>query len=561
MDIVKRQENMAAAVAELKRLLEPGLLGAFTWFEAVEVIAMHTDASGDTQAYNVFSLYVAEPGERPEAPQQPFLNKLPWHLKGVKTWNFGITKRPVEISELFNSIKQYGCKGIWTPPSQKALKVGTLTAEPAMFCPSDSRTEIPLNGVLKNNFWAGSYVLELKDAAKSTLTDLTNNDALFEELCDSIAKVLPMNLGRVPDRLGDVLLQIPASALIAEFRRRSGQPVDLHLAWNPGVPQRAVVGEYRVEHDGIISSLARFDFPVGHAHLHIPPNSGDLRFSVWDSENQVVLAATAVLQAPDGKSFIESTWSDCLEQPRRFQTKKQDDKDEPHIVPLRQSGSSQQVARHQRPIVDWVARRELKTRMKQLIATKRFLQYGTGKANRESEHQRALEDLRHLIKYLDVGAIYLWDPYLSANDILNTLAFCENTGTELRGLTSSKRSKLGPADDDDDDRTNPAVTSRREDWIKEQQDQLKTAFTGPAHMKLEFRMSWGIQGSFHDRFLIFPGQGRHRTRAWSLGASINHIGSEHCIVQEVAYPEAVLNAFLNFWDQSSKAEHLVWKYS
>jgi len=199
--------------------------------------------------------------------------------------------------------------------------------------------------------------------------------------------------------------------------------------------------------------------------------------------------------------------------------------------------------------------------MKQLVAFKRFLQYGIGRAARDVEHRRALEDLRHLIKALDAGAIYLWDPYLSVNDILNTLAFCENTGTELRGLTSSKTSKLGPTEDDDGDGTDPVMTSHREAWIKKQQDQLNSAFTGPSYMKLEFRMSWGIQGSFHDRFLIFPGLGRHRTRAWSLGASINHIGSEHCIVQEVAYPEPVLDAFLVFWNQSSKAEHLVWKWS
>lgn len=560
MDRAKRQENMANAVTELKSLLEPGLLGNFTWLEAVEVIATRPlEATGEFQARNVFSVYVAEPGASPDAPNKPFLNK-PWRLKGIPGWTFGITRRPVEISELLESIQRYGREGVWMPPGQPVLEVGTLMAAPAMFCPSDSHNEIPLNGVLKNNFWAGSYVVELKDEAKSTLTDLTNDDIPFEELCDSIAKVLPIHLERVPDRLGDVLFQIPSDALIAEFRRRPGQPVDLHLAWNPDVPQRAVVGEYRVEHDGMISSLERFNFPVGRTRLEIPPNSGDLRFSVWDPEKQVVLAASAVCRAPDGKGSVESSSSVGLEQPRVFQAKGPTS-EETHTVLLWSADGGKRVVGYPPRNVDWVARRELKSRMKQLVASKRFLQYGVGEAARDVEHRRALEDLRHLIKVLDAGAIYLWDPYLSANDILNTLAFCESTGTELRGLTSSKPSKLGPAVDDDGDGTDPAVSSRRVTWIKEQQDQLNNAFTGPSHMKLEFRMSWGIQGSFHDRFLIFPGLGRHRTRAWSLGASINHIGSEHCIVQEVAYPEPVLAAFLGFWNQSSTVEHIVWKWS
>lgn len=561
MDVAKRQKNMANAVTELKSLLEPGLLGNFTWFEAVEVIARRPlEAADKFQVRNIFSIYVAEPGARPEAPKQTFLNR-PWRLKGVPDWAFGITRRPVDLSELLKSIERYGREGVWMPPGQPVLEVGTLTAASAMFCPSDSHTEIPLNGVLKNNFWAGSYVVELKDDAKSTLTDLTKDDVPFEELCDSIAKVLPMHLERVPDRLGDVLFQIPSSALIAEFRRRPGQPVDLHLAWNPDVPQRAVVGEYRVEHDGMISSLARFNFPVGPARLEIPPNSGDLRFSVWDTEKQVVLAATAVLRAPDGKGSVESSLSVGMEQPRVFQAKGPTD-EETHTVPLWESDGGKRVFGYPRPNIDWVARRELKARMKQLVASKRFLQYGIGKAARAVERQRALEDLRYLIKSVGGGGIYLWDPYLSANDVLNTLAFCESTGTELRGLTSSKPSKLKPTGgDEDEDETDPEATNRREDWIKKQQDQLNSAFTGPSYMKLEFRMSWGIQGSFHDRFLIFPGLGRHRTRAWSLGASINHIGSEHCIVQEVAYPEPVLDAFLVFWNQSSKVEHLVWKWS
>lgn len=562
MDVSKRHKNMADAAAEINGLVEPGLLGNFTWFEAVEVIAIRAEGtSGEPQARNIFSIYVAEPGTAPPHPQQLFVNKKPWRLKGLEGWSFGITKRPVAITELLSCIERYGRDGVWLPPGQKALRVGDLVAAPATFCPSDSRTEVPLNGVLKNNFWSGSYVVELKDDLKAALTDLVQHDDLFDELADQVAKVLPLNLARVPDRIGDVLVQIPSSALIAEFRRRPGQPVDLHLAWNPDVPQRTVVGEYRVEHDGMISSLARFNFPVGPATLQIPPNSGDLRFSVWDTEKQTVLAATAVRHAPDGKGSVESSWSSGIEQPRRFQAKGPAEKHETHMVFLKETDRGKHVVGHPRPMVDWVARRELKARMKQLVASKRFLQYGIGKAAREVERQRALEDLRHLIKALGQGAIYLWDPYLSANDILNSLAFCEYTGAELRGLTSSKPSKMGPSDDADDDGTDAVVTSHRELWIKDQQDQLDTAFTGPSRMKLEFRMSWGIEGSFHDRFLIFPGLGRHRTRAWSLGASINHIGSEHCIVQEVAYPEPVLNAFLGFWNQSSKPEHLIWKLS
>ena len=144
MNVEKRLENMARAVAELKSLLEPGLLGNYSWFEAVEVVATRPHESGDDfHARNVFSVYVAEAGARPKAKKQIFLNK-PWRLKGIPEWGFGITRRPVGVSEIIESIERYGRQGVWMPPGQPLLEVGTLTAAPAMFCPSDSRTEVPL---------------------------------------------------------------------------------------------------------------------------------------------------------------------------------------------------------------------------------------------------------------------------------------------------------------------------------------------------------------------------------------------------------------------------------
>lgn len=558
MDKSKRQENMRSAVADLRRLLEPGLLGNFTWFEAVEVIAIRTrEGTSQTEARNIFSIYVAEAGECPEKPKNIFLGPR-LRLKGIRDWRFGITKRPVQLAEIFQAIDRYGKEGVWIPPGEAALEVGELFARSARFCPSDSRTEVPLNGVLKNNFWAGSYVVEFKDDAKLTLTDLTSDNGAFEELCDSICKVLPLHLERVPDRLGDVLFQIPSNALIAELHGSFGQPVEIHLEWNPDVPQRTVVGEYRVEDDGMISSLARFEFPVGPAKLDVATSSGDLRFSVWDSEKQLALAALSVLKAQDGKRHVQSSSSVDSGLSRRFQAKWPSDNEETYTVPLWITDGRNRVVRYPRSIVDWVAERQLKARMKQLVASKRFLQYGKDDLNREAEHRRAIDDLRHLINAHNSGAIYLWDPYLSANDILKTLAFCRSTGTELRGLTSSKPSGLGRLDNNDDDEVEPAGTDRRQDWITNQRDQLENAFTGPSRMNLEFRISWGSHSGFHDRFLIFPGQGLNKTRAWSLGASVNRIGWEHCIVQEVAYPEPVLDAFRDFWSKSSKPEHLIW---
>lgn len=571
MNDSERQKNMLDAATALRGLLEPGLLGNHTWVEAVEVVAFSSAlGTDDVLVRNIFSIYVAEPGERPPEPGRHFIDKKSKKLKGLDNWSFRVTKRPVEISELLSCIERYGRRGVWHPPGQKPLQVGDLVAATPMFCPPDAHIEIPLNAVLKNNFWSGSYVIELKDESKSTLTKLVEQDAMLDELSGWLTTMLPLNISRVPDRIGDVLFQIPSLALIAEFQRRPGMPVDLSMAWSPEITPRSVVGEYRIEQDGLITSLVRFDFPEGTSRLDIPPTSGELRFSVWDTQKNVLLAATGTLSAYSGRWRTETYTSTVAEQPRRFKAMGPADIEEVHEIPIT-IGSSRRPRQPLRPEeIDWRARRELKARMDHLVASRRFMQYGAGTASRRDERQRALDDLRQLIRKASQVAIYLWDPYLCANDILNTLAFCMDAGTELRGLTSSKPSKPSKktalkneteneTENENDGESDPAVATARQAWIEAQRNTLNSAFDGPSNLRLEFRMSWGSQGSFHDRFLVFPGLGRGRTRVWSLGASVNHIGAQHCIVQEVAYPEAVLQAFDAFWNQSSTPEHLIWK--
>jgi hypothetical protein len=559
----KPRDDILQAARQLESLLDPGKLGKFNWFEAIEVIALVKPSSGEkATARNVFSIYVAEPGEPPPFdPSKSSLTEKLMNISRLEGWGFGVMKRVVQPSELIASIRQYGNSGVWQPAGQEVLQVGQLVAAPQAFCPSNPNRAF-LNAVLKNNFWGGSYVVELKDQSKTTLAEIAENDKMFEDLSDWLNAMLPIDLSRVPDRLGHVLFQVPAQSLIAQFRSRPNNSLQLNMAWHPEITAREASGEYRVEEDGLVIAMERFSFPEGIGNLSVPTASGELRFSVWDDKEDVLLSATS-RRISDGRVSVESYMRTEIEQPRRFKSVGAGKALENHVVQLMEPMEGWRKYKQPRRIqeVDWQARRALKARMKQLVDSRKFVQYGVSRSPPAGEHQRALSDLRQLIRTASKGAIYLWDPYLSANDILNTLAFCKDAGTDLRGLTSSSASKLSSDDDEEGDGSDMESTSAREDWIKAQAEVLDTAFTGPSNMKLEYRVSWGLHRRFHDRFLMFPGLGRSRTRVWSLGASVNHIGFQHCIVQEVDYPEPVLQAFQDFWDESSRVDHLIWKYS
>jgi hypothetical protein len=78
-------------------------------------------------------------------------------------------------------------------------------------------------------------------------------------------------------------------------------------------------------------------------------------------------------------------------------------------------------------------------------------------------------------------------------------------------------------------------------------------------LRLEYRVRAGPEGwPFHDRFLIFP-NGRNGPSAWSLGTSVNSLGTTHHILQKVSNPALVAGAFQNLWGALDRPHHLIWR--
>jgi hypothetical protein len=183
-----------------------------------------------------------------------------------------------------------------------------------------------------------------------------------------------------------------------------------------------------------------------------------------------------------------------------------------------------------------------------LLAERRFVQYAKESGAAQMDRVRALSDIRRLINdHAEAGAC-LWDPFLSAKDILETLFFCHRHGVNLRGLTSGKE----PPEEES--------SASSEDFVTRQQRIFSEARSNLEGLRLEFRRRYASHGTaFHDRFLIFPRTQRRQTLVWSLGTSINGIGKEHHILQQVDNGQAVMDAFLELWNQLTGPEHLIWR--
>ena len=197
----------------------------------------------------------------------------------------------------------------------------------------------------------------------------------------------------------------------------------------------------------------------------------------------------------------------------------------------------------------WIDRRKYSRRIEDLAAHMEFLQYVTKK--HINEREKALSDVRKIIEMnSSCQKIYLWDPYLSANDIIDTLFYCKIFNIEMKAITSRKVVELEEKDVNSD-------SSKLKKWFEKQKDILNTVDT--TGINLEFRCQDSKYGfSFHDRFLIFISEDE-TSKVWSLGISVNQLGKSHHIIQKTENPGYIADTFEMLWDELSDNSCLIWR--
>lgn len=159
--------------------------------------------------------------------------------------------------------------------------------------------------------------------------------------------------------------------------------------------------------------------------------------------------------------------------------------------------------------------------------------------------------------FWDLDEIWVMDPYLSAKDILKTVVLCEKYGVKIKCLTSISTINKNPEtriDDEADEEETRFQVCKNKFF-----NQLNIALPEDTDINLEFRTIRGTHGEpFHDRYLILNYR-TNRCRAWSLGISLNALGSSHHIIQIVENPVAVASMFKSIWDKTDCDECLIYK--
>ena len=529
------------------RLTRPGLIAEYDHIEVNEVIA--TPKGGET--LNVLTIAVF--GERCKKvgnaePTDMLTGRIT--VEGFKDWSFGVARTIRPAAVLDEVAKSFAETGIWNF-SGRPIRTGALQPEAMMFVPPDGTETIPLNTVLKNNFWAGSHLARLADRDKTALTPFLTDRRRLQSLSDSVYAVLPIAFAGLADLLGDVLIQMPVTLLnYAVQARDQTDREEIAISWRPGALPRPLRIFARTRWDGTLTGVVVADAPAANdAVAPIPIEAGHelLATEILDPGSGLVIGATAPTSTI---SQISLNMRMIRPEPRLFTAPDADGTARPerlivHSVRGSIFGKAQELDRRH-----WLLRRQDLEERQLLMETRDFAQYRPEPPS-NAERARALGDLRWLIARHGEAGVDLWDPYLDANDILQTLFWSPAANAPLRALTDG-RDPPRKAGHETSAEPKPTFAVR-------QRDRLSRDAGNREGLRLEYRTRTGPGGwEFHDRFLIFP-NGSQGPLAWSLGTSVNSLGKAHHILQRVSNPALVAGAFEDLWKALDQPRHIVWR--
>jgi hypothetical protein len=448
--------------------------------------------------------------------------------------------------------------------SGKPLHVGKLHEVPQQFVPPDSTTIVAWNKVLKNNFWNGSHVFEWSDTEKKVLKPFFEDSRRLQELSVNISQFVPLTLAALSDRLGNVVIQLPVTVLMSQFSKtRANGAFTVDLAWNPAATARPLRANCEMEFDGTVSGYAEATIQAGQTLLPVQPGFGMHRGFIWDDLNQVLMAATGLGAFINAISLNMNMVGGS--EPRTFSINEAGAPTKKYTIGL-STGSTNVIGDQRADETGGHTQKRMYTdQIDRLAAERVFVQYKPMPDKRQAEHEKALADLRMLIAQYGRDGAWLWDPYLSARDILETLFHCPHSNSDLRALTGAQESP------DEVEVTRPVEENqavpylkdtrleRRQVWIGKQRNVLNSIESNWQGLRVEYRVKHGPAGfGFHDRFLIFP-RAEEDALAWSLGHSVNAIGTEHHILQRADNGQLIRDAFLELWEQLYQPEHLIWR--
>ncbi|TCB38243.1 hypothetical protein E0H82_01210 [Acinetobacter sp. ANC 4910] len=539
---------------DMEYLLQPNLLGFFNCIEIIEIGLLI-----DKSIVNVLTLAVASDKKNVQFDTDQYLTEGLVKIN-YKNYKLGIKRYYKSIDSFILNIRNLTDKNVWTMSNDKKYhcSVPKLKLEDKKFVAPDSFDKVPINSLLKNNFFNGSYIYEWVNTTKNELKFLLENPSILQELSSKIQQNnLPIQISELSDKIGNYIFQIPIDILSINFyKEKSTRELHCEIAWHPKTTPRplAIICENLQEDELLEQKNVVLTSP--DLNDFIIPFHSDLPFisNIIDYNENLILCSTKPT------SFINTI---------HIKTHIVGDYSSTHIRKFINSDGTEirlplRSPEYEAPIFDWTKQRIYKNDIEKSKTNREFIQYRTAPTISKNEaHKEALKDIHWLIEKYGHMAVWLWDPYLSHEDLKATLFRNSYLNSQMRAITASYSPSNSICTQCNEllcsECKNQFSRESYEDLseIKANFNQYDTAFK--SSINLEFRTTRNVNnGKFHDRFIIFP-HTQQGTLAWSLGTSVNGFGKSHHILQKVTDGQMIADAFDEFWQSLQNDEYLIWR--
>lgn len=307
-----------------------------------------------------------------------------------------------------------------------AIKVPGFRFDAETFIRADATELFPVNKILSNNFYGGSYVQSYAtDTPLPDLLDLMPEGLPSVGLTQALAELTDLDLNANPAQIGNFLIQFRELPLAIDIsRHHAGEELVVKGAWRGDCQPKSMrliatfdgdVGlPVNVSGKSWTKTIKSFrDFREFRLDIQ-ERKTGDLIYGVAQTGfiNQIIFNMDMQSGGEPDRLLINGETENVLRVSPGA----------PTVV-----GKPEQT---QRLREQKAARAAELVRLEQRLA---FLSYADGSS--PPNHVGAIKDVNKIIKRYGRGGAWLWDPYLSGDDVLKTLVRSIYSGSDLRALS------------------------------------------------------------------------------------------------------------------------------
>lgn len=538
-------------------LIDCGVLNSCNYAEVVQVILLRKK---DNVCLNYFTHVLFSSGFS-EEESSVFLTDRPISINSE--YKVLITKEKIARDSVLDILQNAAESQTWEWKEDKALLDDVFPMD-LQFIPetdptgsktSDS-TLVPIELALYgSNFSGGYYLCELFSAKTVLAKSLSTDDN--RKIQDEINKAkIGFNLESLFDRIGNIVCKIPMDIIRHKQVKLS--------------PERGIAGRFILENscteplECVLQIILESDHTIIETRVEemvfsekgeireysIDPNRYSNRIILSDKKSGIIYYS-AVRDYSFGSNYyamITPPQFGIQSSLKRIIVIDGQDKEIEltNIAGIGEVSIEKEIFEIEKRQHKWMTEYEYKHHF--------FRSFVVGQENEAIQTVIDICNDRDL--FWDLEEVWLVDPYLSADDILKTVVYCGKYGISIKCLTH-----IAAINGNRETRTETTTEGESlfETTVSRYNGILKNALGKQKDLKLEYRTVAGMTGiSFHDRYLILK-CGLNKSRAWSLGISVNSLGKSHHIIQIVQSPMDVIDTIDTIWNQSLREECLIFK--